>query len=213
MAYNDGGQICLDKNGAVFVRYGENILKCTAMCEWDGMLVMGTAGGNASTVPNLVFLKKSAYKEKCIIHEGTCTNVNIKAVWTSPNYHAADYACKKITRLEITYKDYHGYVHHATDSGFSIYYRRDHEVDVSQQSSKTENYLPKWTLLKYVPLPAGTNNANYDHEHTVVYDLELECEARNWQFRITSTAVDEEEYQFEVIGFTVWVGSEQLTQD
>ena len=210
MAYNDGGQICYDKNGAVFVRIGNNIKKCTAMIEWDGMLVLGNAAGDASTEPNLLFLRKAAYKEQGTISAGTCSEETITSKWTSANYHAADYSLKRITRLEVTYFNDHGFVHHATNSGFTIYYRRNNETLTSGDSNYMNAdgvYLPKWTSLKAVPTPAGTSNANYDHEHTVVYEMELDKEARFWQFRITS------DYDFQVIGFTVWAEKEPLTAD
>jgi hypothetical protein len=209
--YHDGGQICFDRAGGIFIKHGESILKAHAMVVWDGMLVFGVGEAGTLALPNLVFLDKTRYQDKGGMGGGTAENNTIASLWTSGNYHASDYSRKRITRLEITYYDDSDYVHHATSSGFIIKYRRDNEVlstsDDNYYSNVTGEHLPKFTTLKAIPYATETGNVHKDREHTVIYDIELSKDARFWQFRITS------DYNFMVIGFTVWAEGEALEQD
>jgi len=188
MAYNNGGQICIDSNGAIFPRYGSDILRAYAMVKWEGMIVLACGNGK----PCLVYLKKSSYREKGTISGGTSPNNPIVSYWTSKTYGGDDDRRKKLTRLEVLYYDDHDYVHHATSSGFTIQYRVDDET-TSTQEPYTGDYFPSFTDIDTIEL--STTTTEQDRTHLYRVPIELDKEGRVWQFRITSN------YDFRILGF------------
>lgn len=198
MAYHDGGQFCLDKNGAIFVRYGANILKISAMVEFDGMLVCGCGMAGGGNYPNLLFFKKSRYQEKGAISAGTASDNTITSEWTSKVYGADDDRRKKLRRVEVTYVNKKAY-QSGTNSGFKFYYRVDGEVDTTLTNQTTNEYLPKWTEISNVSTTLSATYEDRDRTHTIRPVVDLALEGRLWQFQITS------DYDFKILGFTPYL--------
>lgn len=194
MAMNDGGQFCLDKNGAIFVRYGDNILKISAMVEFDGMLVCGCGMAGGNNYPNLLFLDKTRYQEKGIIATGTAADNTIVSKWTSKIYGLESDKLKKLTRVEVKYYNDHIYQAGTDNSGFRFYYRVDSAVD-STKDNVTGDYLPDWTEIDSVFTPMSATTTDRDRTHLIRQPIELDLEGRTWQFQITS------DYDFMILGF------------
>ena len=198
MAYHDGGQFCLDKNGAIFVRYGENILKISAMVSFDGMLVCGCGMAGGGNYPNLLFFDKDTYQEKGAISAGTASDNTITSEWTSKTYGVGDDKRKRLTRIEITYVNKQAY-QHGTNSGFKFYYRVDGAVDTTATNQVTGEYLPNWTEISSVSTTLSDTSSDKDTTHTIRPLVNLNLEGRLWQFQISS------DYDFKIIGFTPYL--------
>lgn len=193
MANNDGGQFCLDKNGAIFVRYGADILKISAMVEFDDMIVCGCGMAGGASYPNLLFLDKTRYQEKGIIAAGTAADNAIKSEWTSKVYGLESDKLKKLARVEIKYYNDHTY-QSGISSGFSFYYRVDSAVG-SSTDNVTGAYLPAWTEIISVSTLMSATTTDRDRTHLTREPIELDLEGRTWQFQITS------DYDFMILGF------------
>ena len=199
--YYSSGILCYDKYGGVFMKWGGDILRVTAMTVFDGMVVLGIGTDGA---PNLLYLDKDKVTERQVIASNTSDEIVFASEWytkTLGHEENEDWVLRRVKRIEITYYDNRNYVHHASSSGFKVYYRIDDEIDTTQTCYYTSKYLPKWTLIDAadptVPLP--DTDANKDHIHKFIMDRELDKEAYLWQFKMTS------DYDFRILDFKVWL--------
>lgn len=192
MGYNDGGQICLDKNGAIFIRYGPNILKISAMVVWDGMLVCGCGMAATQNYPNLLYLDTSRYQEKGAISGGTAADNTITKEWTSGSYVYDER--RELRRVEVIYENKKSY-QHGSSSGFKFYYRVDNAVDTSLTDQITSEYLPLWTELTTVSKTLSNTATDKSRIHKIRPGVNLKLDAHIWQFQITS------DYDFKILGF------------
>jgi len=78
------GCIIIDSNGKIQMRVGDNgsILPITAMCYWDGKLVVG-CGSAAGTQGNLAYFDKTAYTDMGNISDSTYGTGTVATEWRS----------------------------------------------------------------------------------------------------------------------------------
>jgi len=181
-----GGQLCIDKNGAIFLRNGRKIVRVTAMCVHNGMLVFGV--GEESDYPNLLYLDKTTPYEKGKIVSGVSDNNYFESIWESAVYSTKDVRLSKCMRIEFMY---------VADADYGT------ATDAIHVQYRNADGSERWQdLITATP-------AQDDNTYFVAEDVDdSDKEAVLWQFQIYVPQL-----RFRVLKFTPYLRSEPLTQD
>lgn len=131
------GEYIFDAHGSIWLRFGTNIVQASAMCNWNGYLVIGQG---AATAANLIYADWDSRYEV----DASGTDQNITTTHRTPNLDLGAPECnKQIRAIMVVYRDKSSW---ATES-FTVAYRINEAVSAG---------LPSFTTLGTITL--GTNN-------------------------------------------------------
>lgn len=167
MAY--GGQIIVDRGGKVWLRFdntGTVIGQYTAMCIWDGMLILGR--GTASR-PDLCYADWDTVTEEGVISSNISQPQTMSSAWRTEllDFGLPD-VDKQLRCVDIIYQDNSSW----SSETITVKYR------VEQAGSGA---IPTWTTLGTISLGSAVYN-NETRHYTIPEDL-LSAAGKCFQFQ------------------------------
>lgn len=183
-SYYDGGFICIDKYGKIYLKYGAEVVPISSMTVFDKMLVFA-CGLDETSKPNfanLFYLDESRYQEKAAISGGVAPNEPFSSEWPSMIITDPDGRILELERFMYCYKSRS--THQQAANAFVIKYKVDQGT---------------WTTLITRTMEADDNT--YIRSH----DKKIKKRGKLWQFRFES---DED---FELIWWKPFFVAEPLT--
>jgi|GEM_PF-7058265 len=163
--YYNGGFICIDKHGKIYLKYGGNVVPISDMCVFDGMLILlcGLDEHEDPYFPNLFYLKKGSYMEKGIISDGSASDEILSSEWPSRAFIARNDRSLRLERFVFAY--FARNTHQGGEDAFTIEYKIDNG---------------SWTILT-------TETLLTDGEtHMKSFDKPLKEDGKLWRFKIKS---------------------------
>jgi len=183
-AYYNGGFICIDKHGKIYLKYGGNVVPISDMTVFDKMLILlcGIDETPYANFPNVFYLKKSRYQEKGAISDGTASDEILSSEWPSAVITHPEGRILELERFMICYKTRS--THASTPDAFIIKYKVD-------QGDWTELFTKTMTV----------DGNTYLKSH----DKKIKKRGKLWQFKFES---DED---FELVWWKPFFVAEPLT--
>ena len=175
------GEYIFDAHGAIWLRFGSNIVHASAMCNWNGYLVIGHGAASAA---NLIYANWSSETEV----DGSGTGQNITSNHRTPNFDFGIPECDKQVRgILVMYRDDDAW----TSETITVQYRIDEAVTAG---------LPSFTSMGTISL--GTD----DKTHVKFFPLAISnSTGKFFQFQFTSTGhldILQGTIYFDVLPFT-----------
>ena len=157
------GEYIFDAHGAIWLRFGKNIVQASAMCNWNGYLVIGHGG---AAVANLIYANWASKTEV----GSAGGDLQITTTHRTPNLDLGVPECdKQIRGIMVVYRDSSSW----TTDGFAVQYRIDEAVSSG---------LPNFTTLGEVVL--GKDSKTHV---TLIPFTNLSNQGRFFQFQFSGT--------------------------